>query len=285
MSIYNKTVYITGGSSGIGLSIALALAKKNNKVCLFARDAAKLNHAQSMISETGAQCYSYSVDTTNYSSLKDTINYAVRETGAPDILINCVGRARPHRFENISGEMMMDTMQANFGSAWNAIQAVLPHMKSNGGGRIVNTSSVGGFVGVFGYSDYSASKFALVGFSEALRQEMKRFNIKVQVLCPPDTDTPGFVLENRTKPEETKVISQSASLMTAEDVAAYTVRAMQGNDFMIIPGFEAKLSYWLKRYCPFILDWVLDSIVSKVQRERRNPVEAKRYRIRNLAQA
>src|SRR4051812_29630694 len=121
MSTSHKTVYITGGSSGIGLSLAVALAKQNNVICLFARDAARLTHAQSMISAAGAVCYTYSVDVTDLSALRDTINYAVRETGAPGTLINCVGRARPHRFENISGEMMMDTMNANFGSAWNAI--------------------------------------------------------------------------------------------------------------------------------------------------------------------
>lgn len=284
MSLSNKIVYITGGSSGIGLSIALALAQKNNIICLFARDAHKLDLAQTAISEAGATCYTYSVDAKNSSEVKDTINYAVNETGAPDILINCVGRAIPHRFEHISSEMMIDTMHSNFGSAWNAIQAVLPHMKSNNGGRIINTSSVGGFVGVYGYCDYSASKFALIGFSESLRQELKRFNIKIQVLCPPDTDTPGLELENRTKPEETTRISESAGLMSADDVAAYAVNAMRGNSFMIIPGFDGKLTYWLKRLFPFVLDWLMDHIVAKVQSEQRQP-EQTRYRVRSMAQA
>ena len=140
------------------------------------------------------------------------------------------------------------------------------------GGRIVNTSSIGGFVGIFGYTDYSASKFALVGFSEALRQELKKFNIKVQVLCPPDTDTPSFVVENLTKPEETRRISESARLMTPEAVAAETVKALERNQFMITPGFDGKLSFWLKRHFPFIMDWILDSAISKAQRQSQEEV-------------
>ena len=271
MSISNKIVYITGGSTGIGLSIALKLAETNNTICLFARDQTNLELAQAAVSQKGSKCNIYSVDAKDYSAVESTMNSAVMEIGTPDILINCVGRAIPHRFENISGEMMEDTMRSNFGSAWNAIHALLPYMKAKGG-RIINTSSVGGFVGIFGYSDYSASKFAIIGLSEALRQELKKFNIKIQVLCPPDTDTPGLELENRTKPEETKRISASASLMTAEAVATQAVKAMESNRFMIIPGFDGKLTFFLKRYAPFILDWIMDSIIAKVHRKKQETV-------------
>src|SRR6185503_5941588 len=107
-----------------------------------------------------------------------------------------------------------ETMAVNLAGCWHMIQALLPHMKARGG-YIVNTASLAGLIGVSGYSDYCASKFALVGYSEALRAELKLVGIEVSVLCPPDTDTPGFATENRTKPEETKAISASARLMSA----------------------------------------------------------------------
>ena len=268
MNISPQIVYITGGSTGIGLSIAIKLASQRHTVCVFARDPAKLNHAQSLIKQSGGTCYVYSVDATDMDAVSHTMDYAVREAGAPDILINCVGRAIPHRFEYISAAMFMDTIQANVGSTWHAIQAVLPYMKANGRGRIVNTSSVGGFIGVYGYTDYSASKFALIGFSESLRQELKPHNICVQVLCPPDTDTPGLALENRTKPEETRRISESAGLMNADEVAAYTIRAMHRDDFMIIPGWDSKLTWILKRFFPGLTYRMLDRVISKVQKEK-----------------
>lgn len=265
MNISRQTVYITGGSTGIGLSLAMKLASQHYKVCIFARDPAKLNQAQSAIRAAGGVCYAYSVDATDMEAVSHTMDYAIREAGVPDILINCVGRAIPHRFEHISGSMMMDTMQANVGSTWHVIQALLPHMKSKGRGRIVITSSMGGLLGVYGYTDYSASKFALIGLSESLRQELKPHNICVQVLCPPDTDTPGLELENQTKPAETRAISQSTGLMSADEVAEHTIRGMRRDSFMIIPGMDGKMTWILKRLWPSLTHILMDRIVRKVQ--------------------
>ena len=266
MPISNQTIFITGGSTGIGLSIALELAKSNNTLCLFARDITKLEKAQALVSQSGSKCAVYAVDAKDYDAVKKTMDTAVSQHGAPDLLINCVGRAFPEHFENITAPMMEDTMRTNFSSVWNAVHTLVPYMKTKGG-RIVNTSSIGGFIGVFGYADYSASKFAIIGFSEVLQQELTRFNIKVQVLCPPDTDTPGFAEENKTKPEETKEISKSAKLMSPETLAAEAVKAMQGNKFMIIPGADGKLTHWMKRHFPFIVDMIMNSAIKKVQKK------------------
>lgn len=265
MSISNKTIYITGGSTGIGLSIALELARAHNHILLFARDPARLELAKTSVIKAGSQCAVYAVDARDYTAVRATMDTAVSIHGAPDLLINCVGRAVPHHFDDITAAMMEDTMRTNFSSVWNAVQALTPHMKAKGG-RIINTSSIGGFIGVFGYADYSASKFAIIGFSEVLKQELARYNITVQVLCPPDTDTPGFQEENKTKPEETKEISKSAKLMTAEALATQAVKAMEGNKFMIIPGMDGKLTYWMKRHFPFVVDMIMTSAIRKVQR-------------------
>lgn len=265
MAISNKTIFITGGSTGIGLSIALELAKNGNTLCLFARSAANLEKAKAQVTGAGSKCSVHPVDAKDYDATKIAIDKAVAENGAPDLLINCVGRAYPDHFENITATMMEDTMRTNFSSVWNAVHAALPHMKAKGG-KVVNTSSIGGFVGVFGYADYSASKFAIIGFSEVLKQELARYNIKVQVLCPPDTDTPGFAEENKTKPEETKEISKTAKLMTSEALAKETVKALEGDQFMIIPGGDGKLTHWMKRHFPFIVNMVMDSAIKKVQK-------------------
>ena len=105
-------------------------------------------------------------------------------------------------------------MKINLYGARNAIAALLPHMR-NQGGHIVNVSSIAGLIGVFGYTDYCASKFGLIGFSEALRSELDSQGIMVSVLCPPDTDTPGLAEENLTKPPETLAVSESACVMPA----------------------------------------------------------------------
>ncbi len=102
------------------------------------------------------------------------------------------GRAYPRKFADVSCQQFDETMRINMYGIWNTCAALVPHMKEQGG-AIVNISSIAGFVGVFGFTDYSASKFAVIGFSEALKSELKQFGITVQVLCPPDTDTPGKV--------------------------------------------------------------------------------------------
>lgn len=266
MAITNKVIFVAGGSTGIGLSIALELAKYKNTLCLLARDGKKLELAKAEIDRTGmAKCYTYAADAKDYNMLKPVLEHAVKEAGVPDIVVNCVGRAFPHHFDNISHQMMEDTMRTNFGSMWNVAHILVPFMKAKGG-KIVNTSSIGGFVGVFGYADYSASKFAIVGFSEVLKQELKRYNIDVQVLCPPDTETPGFETENKTKPEETKEISKTAKLLQPAEVARQAVKGIEGTSFMIIPGFDGKMTYWMKRHFPFVVNMVMDGAIKKVQK-------------------
>ena len=129
-------------------------------------------------------------------------------------------------------------------------------------------------MGVFGYTAYNASKFGVIGFSEALRGELKPFGIRVSVLCPPDTDTPGLHEENRTKPEETRQISAGARLMQPEQVAQALLQGLRKNRFMIIPGFDGKFTYYAKRLLPGLVSMVMDWDVRKVQKAKkkiRNP--------------
>jgi len=138
------------------------------------------------------------------------------------------------------------------------------------GGYIVNVSSIVGFIGIFGYTDYAAAKFGVLGFSEALRSELKRYNIAVSVLCPPDTDTPGFAEENKTKPVETKAISASASLMKPADVAAALLKGMAKKEFIIIPNADGRFTYIMKRLLPGLVELVTDAQASKARQTQQS---------------
>jgi 3-dehydrosphinganine reductase len=129
-------------------------------------------------------------------------------------------------------------------------------------------SSLGGLKGIFGYTGYSGSKFAVVGFSEALRSELRPYGVKVSVLCPPDVDTPMFENENKAKPLETMRISEGAKLMQPDDVARAAVEGMERNKFLIIPNFEGKAFVIANRLFPALLDKLLDRTVDKVRKER-----------------
>jgi len=156
----------------------------------------------------------------------------------------------------------------NLHGCWNTVQALLPHMKAQGRGYIVNTSSVAGLIGVYGYTDYCASKFALVGFSEALRSELKPHGIIVSVLCPPDTDTPGFKTENQTKPEETRAISAATKVLSPAAVADDLLRGMACGRFLIIPGLDSRLTVLVKRLAPGVVYRIMDRAVANLRRKR-----------------
>jgi len=271
-SFAGKTAFITGGSSGIGLSIAKLLSQEGSHVAIFARNRSRLEEALKIIEQAkkrhGQRFAWYQCDVSDYVQVKKAFTQALRQFDSCDILINCAGRAYPKYFEDISHKQFEETMKINLFGVWNTCSFLVQYMKQRGG-YIVNTSSVAGFVGVFGYTDYSASKFAIVGFSEALRSECKRYNIHVSVLCPPDTDTPGFETENKTKPDETKEISKSAKLLTPDEVAQALLEGMKKKKFIILANFDSKLTWFVKRYAPWLVEAVMDYQIKKVQKKKR----------------
>jgi 3-dehydrosphinganine reductase len=104
-------------------------------------------------------------------------------------------------------------------------------MRQLGSGRIVLVSSQAGQVGVFGYTSYCATKFALKGLAESLQMELARDNIYVTLAYPPDTDTPGFLEENKTKPIETQLINETSGVLSAEEVARKIIASARKGSF------------------------------------------------------
>jgi len=267
-----KRIFIVGGSSGIGLSTAKLLAKKGAHIIIFSRDENRLTSA---IAEIQSQRLSDDqefgfrpLDVSVRENVESVMGKAVSAFGAPDMLINCAGRAYPHHFQDITFKQFDETMKINLYGIWNTVSVLFPYMKQKGG-HIANVSSIAGFIGVFGLTDYCASKFAIIGFSEALRSELKKYSIHVSVLCPPDTDTPAFEVENRTKPKETKAISSGAKLMQPDDVAAAFIQGIIKGKFIIIPGFDGKFTYIMKRFFPKTVDFIVDMIIKRVQSHKK----------------
>lgn len=268
-------VYVVGGSLGIGLAVAQRVAALGADVTIFARRREPLEQAAAAVHAAGrrpSQLVAWrQLDVADHDQVVATMQALVAERGAPDVLINCAGRAYPRRFEDITYAQFAETMLVNLHGCWNTVQALLPHMKAKGRGAIVNTSSIAGLIGVFGYTDYCASKFALVGFSEALRAELKPHGLSVSVLCPPDTDTPGFGTENLTKPEETRAISATAKVLSPAAVADALLRGMARGTFLIIPGLDSRLGVLAKRFVPGVVHWVMDRTVAKVAQRHGTP--------------
>ena len=261
-----KIAYITGGSSGIGLACGEMLAAKGANVLIMARrpdqlEIAVRQIAKNRISET-QRFSAVQVDVSDKDGVVNSLASAAKEFGAPDILINSAGVSFPQKFEDIPFEKYDEIMRVNLYGTRNTISNLLPYLKQSHG-YIINVSSVAGYIGVFGMTAYSASKFAVIGFSEALRSELKRFAITVSVLCPPDVDTPMLERAGRIKPAETKAISATAKVMTAEEVARVVVDSMGKGGFMILPGSGTSFTYNMKRLFPGLVEFITDRKIAK----------------------
>ena len=264
--------FVVGGSMGIGLAVAKKLAARGDDVALFARREAPL--AAAAVEVAGARRSPaqrvawWSLDVTDGPAVVAVLDRAMAALGTPDLLVNCAGRAIPKRFEAITADDLEATLRTNLVGCWRTIQAVLPHMRRRGSGHVVNTASLAGLLGVFGYADYCASKFALVGLSEVLRSELAQDGIGVSVLCPPDVDTPGFAEENRHKPPETVAVSSGGSVLTPEAVADALLAGLARGRFLIVPGRDARGAPGAKRLVPGLGARGMDRQIRRVRASR-----------------
>ena len=268
-----RVVYITGGSSGIGLATAKLLAAKGASVIIFARKTELLEIAMGEIENfrvNPAQRFScMQLDVAQRDMAVKALSRAVNDFGIPDILINSAGISHPQKFEDTEYKTFDDIVRVNLYGTWNTINVLLPFIKQNKG-YIVNVSSIAGFVGVFGMTSYSASKYAVIGFSEALRSELKACGVNVAVLCPPDVSTPMLEKADEIKPEEAKAISSEADIMTPEAVAAELVKAMAKDDFLIIPNASGRFTHLIKRLLPGLTESIIDGKIRGVQKKGNN---------------
>jgi short-subunit dehydrogenase len=179
-----KVVLITGGSRGLGLVLARQLASHGAKLALCARSADKLEIARQQLEKTGADVMAIPADITDQYQVKSMINDVVRKYGRIDVLINNAGIIQVGPQETMTIEDYEKAMQTNFWATLYAIHAALPYFRRQGGGRIVNITSIGGKIAVPHLLPYSASKFAAVGLSEGLHAELKKENIQVTTIVP-----------------------------------------------------------------------------------------------------
>jgi len=253
MDYKEKFAIVIGGSEGIGFSVAKALVNQGARLVIASRSEEKLNRAKQLL----PACQTVSIDVTDYDSVKRGIDALVSKEGVPDLVINCAGYATPTYLENLSPDQIRGMMETNYMGTVHVCKAIEPHLRKKGGGQIVTTSSLAGFMGLFGYTGYCGSKFAVIGFSEALRRELKPFGIRVSVLCPPTTRTPGLKTENKVKPAEVWEMEQKSKAVDPDFVAAKLLRGLKNGKFLIIPTLDGKVAYYLNRYAPWILELFL----------------------------
>lgn len=260
-----KLALITGGTSGIGYALAEKLVQQGANVAILARHADILE--SSVLSLTKHKTHdsqkitSIQADVTQRDNLKLCLENFSSQYGIPDIVINSAGVAHPGTFSMLKPEIFDWMMNVNYFGTVNILKYFVPAMQKRRSGTIVNISSIAGFIGIYGYTAYGASKFAVSGFSDALRSELKPYGIQISLVFPPDTQTPQLEYESQFKPFITKELSGSANLMSSSKVADIILTQVARKKYIIIPGSEGKILYFLHNLLGGALYPVMDFIV------------------------
>ena len=184
-SFFNdKIALITGGSRGLGLEIARQISARGGKVVLLARDPDELTRAKTDLEGFAAEVLTVQCDLLETAQIQSAVQQALQRFGKIDILINNAGTIEIGPIEHMQLKDFDRAMRLHFWAPFILQLLIVPQMRAKGGGRIVNISSIGGRIAVPHMAAYSASKFALTGFSDAIRAELARENILVTTVTP-----------------------------------------------------------------------------------------------------
>src|SRR5881296_2875758 len=179
-----KVVLITGGSRGLGLVLARHICTRGGNVALIARDPEELARAKADLVPRGGKVLTIECDLLDAGQIESAVQKIIDRFGKIDVLINNAGIIEVGPLEHMTREDFERAMRLHFWAPFELISQIVPEMRIWGGGRIVNISSIGGKVAVPHMASYSASKFALTGFSDAIRAELARDNIHVTTVAP-----------------------------------------------------------------------------------------------------
>lgn len=265
MDLRGKNVVITGGSYGIGRELARAFLSEGAHVFVVARGLENLRACESELRKEfpGARIKSYQGDVADREGIASVIGeIAERERGI-QILVNNAGIVIPGYFEELPAEAFERVAGINYLGAVYATKAALPYLIRNRESAVAFTSSPAGIKGIYGYSTYSPTKAALISLAEVIRAELKGKGVRVCVLCPPDTDTPGFREEVRIRPKETEAIAGSSPPRSPREVAECFMKGFKKGKFLIFCDFNSRLLYRLNGWSPRLVDMLLDRMISR----------------------
>jgi len=265
-------VIITGGSSGIGLAIAHLYAARGAKISLIARTAATLQAARTAVAAgegvDAAMIGIASADVADETQIRVAVEACEARFGPCDILVAAAGIVHPGRFETLSSTEFDRQMATNFHGSVHAVRVVYDGMRQRRRGSIMLVSSGAGLIGIYGYTAYCASKFALHGFAEALRSEGRPNHVRVSVCFPPDTQTPQFEGEIGVRPPEAAIVMGKVRPWSAEAVASQIVTALDKGRFEVFFGASLHVLGRFGSIVKPVLNWWFDRAIRNIGRDR-----------------
>ncbi|MFZ3183505.1 MAG: SDR family NAD(P)-dependent oxidoreductase [Pseudomonas sp.] len=267
----NKIIYITGGASGMGLLTACELMKRGAHIVIFNRQAdaalVAVQKIEQMRCSAQQKIASYLLDVAERDQVLAVFEQAAGAIGAPDIVINMAGIGGVATMLDMGYAMFDRIMKINVYGTRNVVEAALKTMRPRRTGQIVLAGSLGGMVPVYGYTAYGTSKFAVLGFAQCLRYELKPLGIDVVCFCPGEVATPGLAAEREHTHPATVAMKFIGGTIAAEHAVSALISGIQRGKFLIIPGLRNKLVHWAVRVTPTSL-WnvITDAIVARAVR-------------------
>lgn len=257
LSFQGKIAVITGASSGIGALMAQMLAERGAVPVLTARSERKLGEVAAAIRGPHAV---YTLDVASNGQVSETMRKVIGQYGRIDILINNAGYGVFERFADASIETIADMMDINYMGTVRCTKAVLPHMLKQGSGHIVNIASMAGKIGSAKSSGYSATKHAVLGFTNSLRQELAGTGVHLSAVNPGPIDTPFF---ERADPSGRYVNNVRWFMLKPEKVAAKTLEAIERRIPEVNLPFMAAAGVKLYQLAPRLFDRVAMKVLNQ----------------------
>ena len=253
-SIKDKRVIVTGASSGIGRAIALELARQRARVIVTARREERLLSLVQEMRAFGGQANFVNGDITEEELRRRLLEAAKDRFGGVDILINNAGITGAGRFDEASRERLRQLFEVNVFAVVELTRLALPMLKQGSQPLVVNVGSACSYVALPNLAEYSATKFAIRGFSEALRAELHHDGIGVLLVCPGTVETEIWT----NMIEETGQTSWRARRgATPEFIARSVVWAMRRGSHEICPDLQSGFAHYASRLCPAVVAAVL----------------------------
>lgn len=259
----DKVVIITGGSSGIGKALAAAFGAQGSKVLITGRNQQELDKTVDELGRRGISVLAFRADVSVEEDNKKMADEAINKFGTIDVLINNAGISMRALFEDTDVDVIKEIMSTNFFGVVYATKYCLPEIIRNKG-SVIGISSIAGIRGLPGRTGYSASKFALNGFLEALRLELSPKGTHVLTACPGFTSTK---IRKRALTKDGSVQGESPRhenhMMTAEQCAAYIYDATVKRRRMLILTTQGKLTVFMNKWFPGLADKLVFIIMAK----------------------
>ena len=273
MDFRDKSVIITGASSGIGRELAVALAGRGAKLTLAARDERALAEAVAACEAAGGRAVAVSADVSDEAACRRIVERAVEAFGGVDALVNNAGISMWGRFDELEDLSMVERiMRVNYLGAVFCTHSALPHLKA-AKGLVVAVSSLTGKFGVPTRTAYAASKHAMQGFFDSLRVELMGTGVDVLVVSPGFVATPirSRALGPDGAPTGESPRDESHDTMTVEECVRLIVRAMERRDRELVMTARGRFGLWMRLVAPGFVD----RLALKALRERNDRVVRK----------